>query len=115
MNLTAFSATGSYEHWLIISSTATMTTPISGQVAAANVGLVDRIHLLDSINFGFPVGSDVAIVGHGNSSRLKSASPAAASPPRRDDKPGEESKRRGNRETTNSISVPASPPVSAES
>jgi hypothetical protein len=28
MNLTAFSATGSYEHWPIISSTATVTTPI---------------------------------------------------------------------------------------
>jgi putative ABC transport system ATP-binding protein len=43
----------------------------SGQVAAANVGLADAdgIHLLDSINFEFPVGADVAIVGHGNSGR----------------------------------------------
>jgi len=29
----------------------------------------DGIHLLDSINLEFPVGSDVAIVGHGNSGR----------------------------------------------
>ena len=37
----------------------------SGQVAAANVGLVDAdgIHLLDSINFEFPIGADVAIAG----------------------------------------------------
>jgi hypothetical protein len=37
----------------------------SGRVAAANVGLVDAdgIHLLDSINFEFPLGADVAIVG----------------------------------------------------
>jgi putative ABC transport system ATP-binding protein len=43
----------------------------SGQVAAANVGLVDAdgIHLIDSINFEFPLGADVAIVGHGNSGR----------------------------------------------
>jgi hypothetical protein len=43
----------------------------SGQVAAANVGLVDAdgIHLLDSINFEFPLGADVAIVGHSNSGR----------------------------------------------
>ena len=44
---------------------------VSGQVAAANVGLVDAdgIHLLDSINFEFSVGADVAIVGHGNGGR----------------------------------------------
>jgi ABC-type multidrug transport system fused ATPase/permease subunit len=43
----------------------------SGQVAAANVGLVDAdgIHLLESINFEFPLGADVAIVGHSNSGR----------------------------------------------
>jgi putative ABC transport system ATP-binding protein len=43
----------------------------SGQVAAANVGLVDAdgIHLLDSTNFEFPLGADVAIVGHSNSGR----------------------------------------------
>src|SRR5271169_6494479 len=43
----------------------------NGEVTAANVELVDAdgIHLLDSINFKFPVGADVAVVGHGDSGR----------------------------------------------
>jgi putative ABC transport system ATP-binding protein len=43
----------------------------SGEIAAANIELVDAdgIHLLDSINFAFPLGTDVAIVGHSNSGR----------------------------------------------
>ena len=43
----------------------------SGEIAAANIELVDAdaIHLLDSINFEFPLGTDVAIVGHSNSGR----------------------------------------------
>ncbi len=42
-----------------------------GEVAAANVELVDAdgIHLLEAINFKFPLGADVAVVGHGNSGR----------------------------------------------
>ena len=41
----------------------------TGEITAANVELVDAdgIHLLDSINFQFPLGIDVAIVGHSNS------------------------------------------------
>ena len=42
-----------------------------GEVTATNVELVDAdgIHLLDSINFKFPLGADVAVVGHGDSGR----------------------------------------------
>jgi ABC-type multidrug transport system fused ATPase/permease subunit len=42
-----------------------------GEVAAANVELVDGdgIHLLEAINFKFPLGSDVAVVGHVSSGR----------------------------------------------
>jgi putative ABC transport system ATP-binding protein len=42
-----------------------------GEVAAANVGLVDAdgIQLLEGINFTFPLGADVAVVGHSNSGR----------------------------------------------
>jgi putative ABC transport system ATP-binding protein len=42
-----------------------------GEVAAAKIELVDSdgIHLLEAINFKFPVGADVAVVGHANSGR----------------------------------------------
>jgi putative ABC transport system ATP-binding protein len=42
-----------------------------GQVAAANLGVTDSdgIHLLEEVNFEFPLGSDVAIVGQSNSGR----------------------------------------------
>lgn len=45
---------------------------LTGEVAAANVELVDAdgIHLLDSINFQFSIGTDVAILGHSNSGRI---------------------------------------------
>jgi putative ABC transport system ATP-binding protein len=45
--------------------------PFAGDVAAANVDVVDSdgIHLLEAINFAFPLGADVGIVGHGNSGR----------------------------------------------
>jgi putative ABC transport system ATP-binding protein len=43
----------------------------AGDVAATNIELVDAdgIHLLEAINFKFPLGADVAVVGHGNSGR----------------------------------------------
>ena len=45
--------------------------PFTGEVAAANVDVVDAdgIHLLEGVNFVFPLGSDVGIVGHSNSGR----------------------------------------------
>src|ERR1700756_4789625 len=45
--------------------------PLRGEVTAANVGLVDGdgILLLEGVNFEFPLGSDVAIVGQSNSGR----------------------------------------------
>lgn len=45
--------------------------PFTGDVAAINVELVDAdgIHLLEAISFKFPLGADVAVVGHGNSGR----------------------------------------------
>jgi putative ABC transport system ATP-binding protein len=45
--------------------------PFRGEVTAANLNLVDSdgIHLLEAINFGFPLGTDVAIVGQSSSGR----------------------------------------------
>ncbi|HEX4617168.1 MAG TPA: ABC transporter transmembrane domain-containing protein [Stellaceae bacterium] len=45
--------------------------PLHGDVTAANVGLVDDdgILLLEGVNFDFPLGTDVAIVGQSNSGR----------------------------------------------
>jgi putative ABC transport system ATP-binding protein len=45
--------------------------PFRGEVTAANLNLVDSdgIPLLESINFQFPLGSDVAVVGQSNSGR----------------------------------------------
>ncbi len=45
--------------------------PFSGEVAAVNVDVVDAdgIHLLEGVNFAFPIGADVGIVGHSNSGR----------------------------------------------
>src|SRR5215831_6024313 len=45
--------------------------PFHGEVAAANVGVTDSdgIHLLEAVNFDFPLGTDVAIVGQSNSGR----------------------------------------------
>jgi putative ABC transport system ATP-binding protein len=45
--------------------------PFTGEVAAANVDVVDGdgIHLLEGVNFAFPLGSDIGIVGHSNSGR----------------------------------------------
>jgi putative ABC transport system ATP-binding protein len=45
--------------------------PLHGQVSAANLNVVDSdgIHLLEGINFEFPIGTDVAIVGQGSSGR----------------------------------------------
>ena len=43
----------------------------AGEVAAVNVDVVDGdgIHLLENINFGFPIGADIGIVGQSNSGR----------------------------------------------
>jgi ABC-type multidrug transport system fused ATPase/permease subunit len=45
--------------------------PFRGEVTAANLNLVDSdgIHLLEAINFEFPLGTDVAIVGQSSSGR----------------------------------------------
>ena len=45
--------------------------PLTGEVAAANVDVVDSdgINLLESLNFAFPLGTDIGIVGHSNSGR----------------------------------------------
>src|SRR5215831_15003934 len=45
--------------------------PFHGQVTAANLGVKDSdgIHLLEAVNFDFPLGTDVAIVGQSNSGR----------------------------------------------
>jgi putative ABC transport system ATP-binding protein len=45
--------------------------PFAGEVAAANVDVVDGdgIHLLEAVNFAFPLGTDIGIVGHSNSGR----------------------------------------------
>ena len=45
--------------------------PFRGDIAAANLNLVDGdgIHLIEGINFEFPLGTDVAIVGGSNSGR----------------------------------------------
>jgi putative ABC transport system ATP-binding protein len=45
--------------------------PLRGEVTAANLNLVDSdgIHLLEGINFEFPLGTDVAIVGQSSSGR----------------------------------------------
>jgi putative ABC transport system ATP-binding protein len=42
-----------------------------GEVTGANLNVVDSdgIHLLEAISFEFPIGADVAIVGHSNSGR----------------------------------------------
>jgi putative ABC transport system ATP-binding protein len=45
--------------------------PLTGEVAAAHVDVVDPdgIHLLEDVNFAFPLGADIGIVGHSNSGR----------------------------------------------
>jgi putative ABC transport system ATP-binding protein len=45
--------------------------PFRGAVAAVNLNVVDSdgIHLLEAVNFDFPLGTDVAIVGPGSSGR----------------------------------------------
>src|SRR5204863_4156657 len=45
--------------------------PFHGEVSAANLGVTDSdgIHLLEGVNFEFPLGTDVAIVGQSNSGR----------------------------------------------
>src|SRR5690242_6496808 len=45
--------------------------PFHGEVTAANLGVTasDGIPLLEAVNFGFPLGADVAIVGQSNSGR----------------------------------------------
>jgi putative ABC transport system ATP-binding protein len=45
--------------------------PFTGEVAAVNVDVVDAdgIHLLEDVNFGFPIGADIGIVGQSNSGR----------------------------------------------
>ncbi len=45
--------------------------PFVGEIAANHVDVVDSdgIHLLEGIDFAFPVGADVGIVGHSNSGR----------------------------------------------
>jgi putative ABC transport system ATP-binding protein len=45
--------------------------PLRGEVTAANLNLVDSdgIHLLEGVNFEFPLGTDVAIVGQSSSGR----------------------------------------------
>lgn len=43
----------------------------TGEVAAANLEVVDDdgIHLLEGVDFNFPLGTDIGIVGHSNSGR----------------------------------------------
>ncbi|MGA8759582.1 MAG: ABC transporter transmembrane domain-containing protein [Stellaceae bacterium] len=45
--------------------------PLSGEVVAANLEVVDDdgIHLLEGVDFTFPLGADIGIVGHSNSGR----------------------------------------------
>jgi putative ABC transport system ATP-binding protein len=45
--------------------------PFTGEVAAANVDVVDGdgIHLLEGVSFEFPLGADIGIVGASNSGR----------------------------------------------
>jgi putative ABC transport system ATP-binding protein len=45
--------------------------PLSGEVVASHVDVVDAdgIHLLEGVDFNFPVGTDIAIVGASNSGR----------------------------------------------
>ena len=45
--------------------------PLAGEVVASNVDVVDAdgIHLLEGINFAFPLGANIGIVGHSNSGR----------------------------------------------
>lgn len=45
--------------------------PFAGELAASNVDVVDPdgIHLLEGVNFAFPLGSDIGVVGHSNSGR----------------------------------------------
>src|SRR5947209_10713117 len=45
--------------------------PFAGDVAATSLGVTDSdgIHLLEGVNFDFPLGTDVAIVGQSNSGR----------------------------------------------
>ncbi|HMD65416.1 MAG TPA: ABC transporter transmembrane domain-containing protein [Stellaceae bacterium] len=45
--------------------------PFHGEVIAANLGVTDSdgIHLLETVSFEFPLGTDVAIVGQSNSGR----------------------------------------------
>ncbi len=45
--------------------------PFTGEVAAANLEVVDDdgIHLLEGVDFNFPLGTDIGIVGHSNSGR----------------------------------------------
>jgi putative ABC transport system ATP-binding protein len=45
--------------------------PLTGEVAAAHVDVVDSdgIHLLEGINFAFPLGTDIGILGASNSGR----------------------------------------------
>jgi putative ABC transport system ATP-binding protein len=45
--------------------------PLHGEVVATNLGVMDSdgIHLLEAVNFEFPIGTDVAIVGQSNSGR----------------------------------------------
>src|SRR5690348_13237513 len=45
--------------------------PLAGEVAATSLGVTDSdgIHLLEAVNFDFPLGTDVAIVGQSNSGR----------------------------------------------
>jgi putative ABC transport system ATP-binding protein len=45
--------------------------PLAGEVTASHVDVVDSdgIHLLEGVDFKFPIGADVGIVGHSNSGR----------------------------------------------
>jgi putative ABC transport system ATP-binding protein len=45
--------------------------PLTGEIAASHVDVVDSdgIHLLEAVDFAFPIGADVGIVGHSNSGR----------------------------------------------
>jgi putative ABC transport system ATP-binding protein len=45
--------------------------PLRGEITGANLSVVDSdgIHLLEGVNFDFPLGTDVAIVGQSNSGR----------------------------------------------
>jgi putative ABC transport system ATP-binding protein len=45
--------------------------PLRGDVTAANLNVVDAdgLHLLETVSFAFPLGTDVAVVGQGSSGR----------------------------------------------